>query len=143
MKLISAFTLLIALSSGAVCFAQELDAASKEALAKTQQLLTTPAEREAAISKSPGGQIADGQIKALAGTQANTDEIYKITSDIFASMVAETGGDPVKMQALMDKAKNDPKGFADHMNAKDRKAIEDVSHKISVAPNVRQPAGSQ
>ena len=138
MKLLSvtAVSILLLLNS-AVCFAQD------DALANTQQLLTTPALRDAAIAKSPGGQIADRQVQSLAGNQQNTDEMYKISSDIFAGMVAETGGDPVKMQALMDKAKNDPKWFAEHLNAKDRQSIEAMSHKISTAPTTRLPAASQ
>jgi hypothetical protein len=111
-----------------------LDAASSEALAKTQDLLKTPALRDAAIQKSQGAQLVDTQVKSLGGNSANVDSIYGLSSDIFEDLVKESHGDPLKMQELLSKAKDDPKGFAEHLSDKNKRALRDVAGKIGGAP---------
>lgn len=121
--------------------AEELDSASTEALSKTQKLLTTPNLRDKAIHESAAAQTVDAQVRALAGNEANTEQIYGLSNEIFADLVKETGGDPVKMQEILSRAKDDPKTFYDHLSEKNRKALHDTSLEISRQPTTnRAPA---
>lgn len=113
-----------------------LDAASIEALTKTQELLTTPALRDGAVQKNQGAQLVDTQVKSLGGNSANVDSIYGLSSDIFEDLVKETHGDPVKLQEFLTRAKDDPKGFAEHLSEKNKRALRDVAGKIGGAPTL-------
>ena len=126
--------LMIAASAG------ELDAPSTAALAKTQALLQTPAEREKVVNETGAAQTVDAEVKAMAGNPANTENIYKLSSDIFADLVKQTNGDPMKMQQILMDAKNDPKAFYEHLSEKNRNSLHDIAGKISDSPAIRKPA---
>jgi hypothetical protein len=139
-----AVALTIAIVPGAsgliMAVAGELDAASTAALGQTQVLLQTPAEREKVVNQTAAAQTADAEAKALAGNPANTEDIYKISSDIFADLVKQANGDPQKMQQMLIDAKNDPKGFYERLSEKNRRSIHEISGKISDSPAIVKPA---
>ena len=64
--------------------AEELDSASQDALEKTQNLLNNQAARKEAASRNPDTVRANGAVEKLGGSQANTDAMYGLSSDIFA-----------------------------------------------------------
>lgn len=113
-----------------------LDPASTEALQKTMNLLQSDAVRQEAITKSPDAQAADAQVKAIGGNQANTEAIYQLSSEVFEQLVQQTGGDPVKMQAIIQQAKDNPKAFYEkYFSAQDKAKLQNLSVKISPAPS--------
>lgn len=118
-----------------------LDPASTEALSKTQNLMTNPDLRNAAISKSPDAQLVDTQVQALGGNAANAESIYGLSSAVFEDIVKKTQGDPVKLQELLKQAKDNPKAFADQLSEKNKAALQDIAGKISDSPTTaRNPA---
>jgi hypothetical protein len=110
-----------------------LDAASAEALTKTQALLRDPQKRAQAASANSQAQFVDKQTQALAGSSENTDAIYDLSADILESLVLKTNGDAAKMKELMDQAKNDPKGFAEKLSPEQRQKLKEISQKIPVS----------
>jgi hypothetical protein len=117
-----------------------LDAASTDALAKTQQMLQDPEMRNKVVGDSASAQTVDSQVKSLAGNPQATDEIYKISGQVLEDLVKETGGDPVKMMQIMNQAQSDPKGFLSHISQQNKDAIHSVATQIDSAPTTRQPA---
>src|ERR1700752_1581768 len=84
--------------------AEEPDAASQEALAKTQQLLNTPELRDQAIDQSASAQAADRQVRSLVGGGAGRDEVYHLSGEVMNDLVMQTGGDPQKMKQILEQA---------------------------------------
>jgi hypothetical protein len=92
--------------------AEALDPAVADALNKTQSVITNPSERAKVIQTDPKAKAATQQVSILAGTPENEQKIYSLASDIFGSLVKETGGDVNKMQALIEEASKNPSAFA-------------------------------
>lgn len=88
----------------------DLDKASTEALDKTKHLLVNPQEREKALQADPKGREADQKLKALVGSEKSED-VYKMASEIFDRLTKEAGGDPQKMQKLLEEAQKNPQSF--------------------------------
>jgi hypothetical protein len=117
-----------------------LDAASSEALQKTVIDLKNNSNRKALIKVSPDAQRADSQVQSLAGNAANTDAIYSLSSDIFEKIAQASGGDPAKMQEIMNQAKDNPKAFYEkYFGAQEKAKLRQVSGKISSSPTMAQP----
>jgi len=111
--------------------AEGLDPASQEALKQTTQLLRNPIERNTQISKDTKAQMIDRQVQSLAGSEMNTEAIYGLSADIMAELTEKTHGDPVKMMEILEKAKNDPKGFAESLSPKNRAQLKTISTQIT------------
>lgn len=131
-----ALLLLLSLGGGLTpALAEELDAASAEALKKTQELLKNPALRQQAIKADPNARSADAQAHALDASGVTGDAIYGLSSEIFEDLVKQANGDPIKMQEILLQAQKDPKGFAERMSEKNKRALRELSGKAVVAPN--------
>src|SRR5882762_7823000 len=91
--------------------AEELDSASTEALSKTQSLMQSHEDRESYFKDHSDAKAADKKIDDLTDDPATKDKLYDTSSDIFAGMVKETGGDVGKQKELLDQAAKDPEAF--------------------------------
>lgn len=89
----------------------DLDSSQKEGLKKTQDLLTNSKERDKALANDPKAKDIDAKAGALAGSSANKEEMYSISSELIEKIVKQTDGDPAKMQQLLNEAQKDPKAF--------------------------------
>lgn len=107
--------------------AQELDPASMEALTKTQDLLKNPAIRQQAIQGDAAAQAADAQVRALAGRGIAPDQVYELSNDVMADLVKQTGGDPAKMQAIVERAKADPASLKQYLSEPSREKIRQLA----------------
>lgn len=82
---------------------------SSSALQQTQDCLKN---KTCDAAKTEAGKAADKKaLEAVAGNLAAQQELYNISADIMPILVQQSGGDPAKMQALMQKAQADPEGF--------------------------------
>lgn len=99
------FLLVLGMSSQAIYATDVEDAA----LGETQDCLL---KQNCDSMKTPAGMAADQRALAAVGGDANKkQDLYAISADIMPTLMQMTGGDPVKMQALMAKAETDPEGF--------------------------------
>ncbi len=113
----------------------ELDANSHSALESTKSLLTTPTERQKAISQDPKARDVDKKVDALAGGSENKEDIYKLAAEIMDKIVQETNGDPEKMKQMMHEAESNPKAFYEKMFSAEQKAkARAVANKIEKRP---------
>ncbi len=115
----------------AVAFeSSELDSASQKALDETQQLLKDKSARENEIGKDSRTQYVDKQVKSIAGSSENTEAIYGLSSDVMEELVKKTGGDTTKMMEILDKAKNDPEGFAKSLSPETQAKLRGLAGKV-------------
>jgi hypothetical protein len=112
-------------------FASDLDAPSTEALAKTQQLLTTPTSRDRAIrEEGDKAHKADAFARDIAGSQANHEAMYQVSSQIFAEITQASDGDVDKMQEKLTQAMANPEGFFNGLSETNKKAVRELSEKV-------------
>ena len=117
-----------------VARAQSLDPASQEALDQTLRLLLDPAARRAEVSRSPQGVAADQQVRALAGSEALSQEVYALAGQVLSELVQNTGGDTQKMLRALDRARTDPAAFAALLSPATQQRLRELAVKLSDKP---------
>ncbi len=122
---------LLALAAVGGVAAQPLDSTSQDALNKTLQILLDPGARSAGLAKNPEGTAIDQQVRALAGSDALTQEFYAVAGQILTELVQNTGGDAQKMLQVVERAKTDPAGFAAMLSPATQQRLRDLSVKLS------------
>jgi len=85
---------------------QVLDAASAEALSKTQEVLRDPDARGKFLREAPAqaAQVDRGVESMVGGDAAKKEEVYDLAADVFQDLVRQSGGDPAKMSEILQKA---------------------------------------
>lgn len=107
-------------------------AATQQALQQTQQMLRDARLRDEAVQKDPQARAAHETARKAAGSEQNLNAMYDLSADVMETVNKESGGDPVKMQKLMNEASKNPEGFAKRFTPAQRaklKAIADQSAK--------------
>ena len=122
---------LMALAVAGEVAAQPVDPTSQDALTKTLQILFEPSARSAGLAKNPEGAAIDQQVRALAGSDALTQEFYAVAGQILTELVQNTGGDAQKMLQAVERAKTDPAGFATMLSPATLQRLRDLSVKLS------------
>ena len=117
-----------------VARAQSLDPASQEALDQTLRLLLDPAARSAEVSRSPQGVAADQQVRALAGSEALSQEVYALAGQVLSELVQNTGGDTQTMLRALDRARTDPAAFAALLSPATQQRLRELAVKLSDKP---------
>lgn len=113
-----------------VGLANSLSAEDKEALRKTQEVLNNPQLRQDYLSKASDGQKVGNKLNAVTKDPKQQNEIYNLSSEIFADMVKEAGGNEVKLMELLSNAQKNPKGFANSLKPEHRQKLKSLGHKI-------------
>ena len=122
---------LIALAAVGEAAAQALDPSSQDALNKTLQILLDPGARSAELAKNSAGTAMDQQVRALAGSDALTQEFYAVAGQVLTDLAQNTGGDAQKMLQAVERAKTDPSGFAAMLSPATQQRLRDLSVKLS------------
>jgi hypothetical protein len=122
---------LLALAAASPAEAQALDPSSQDALNKTLQILLDPNARAGEIAKNSQGTAVDQQVRALAGSEALTQEFYAVAGQVLTELVQSTGGDTQKMLQAVERAKTDPTGFAAMLSPATLQRLRDLSVKLS------------
>ena len=113
--------------------AESLDSPSLEALTKTVELLRDKDKRSKAADENTATRFVDRQAKSISGTEENYEEMYAIAAEIFTQLVKESGGDVNKMKEKMNRAKQNPRSFAEEIERKMpqiRARIKLLSHSV-------------
>ena len=119
------------LAAAAPLGAQGLDPASEEALSATLRMLTDPALRNPEIAKNPQAAAIDKQVQALMASEQLRQEFYALSTQIFDELTRNSGGDVGKMSEALNRAKNDPAGFAAMLSPQTLQRLRELSIKIS------------
>ncbi len=108
--------------------AQASDAETVEALQKTQSVLNNSKDRNDFIKNNGKAKDADDfALKAAGGDANKKNEIYNISSEVFAELVKANNGDMAKVQQQLMEALKNPEGFANSLSPELRKKIRSVS----------------
>ncbi len=110
--------------------AQTLDPRTAEALAAALQVIQDPALRQAAIVKDSKAVEADRQVRALAGSDKVTQDFYEFAIDIFVDLMQSAGGDMMKINETLDRAKADPAAFAATLSPRNLERLKELSTKV-------------
>jgi hypothetical protein len=122
---------LLALAVAGAAAAQALDPSSQDVLDKTLQILLDPNARAGELAKNSQGTAVDQQVRALAGSDALTQEFYALAGQVLTELVQNTGGDAQKMLQAVERAKTDPAGFAAMLSPATQQRLRDLSVKLS------------
>ena len=121
----------MALAAASEPAAQPLDPTSQDALSKTLQILLDPNARGGELAKNSQGSAVDQQVRALAGSDALTQELYAMAGRVLTELVQSTGGDTQKMLQALERAKIDPAGFAAMLSPATQQGLRDLAVKFS------------
>lgn len=111
-----------------------------EALRNTQQLLRNPSEREKAIANDPKAVEADSKAKQLLGP--NTEKAYELSAQLMQTIVAETNGDPQKMQQLMQELQSNPHALEKYLTPAQRDMIRQMASDVEKSKGLAPASGS-
>ena len=118
-----------------------LDAASQEALEKTQRMLENAQSREAAIQKTGDRAVeVDQRVKELGGSADQTQKIYQLASEIFGDLAKEAGGDPIKLMQMMEAAQKNPEAFGNKLSPAAKAKIHQLSLELPASQQQQAPA---
>lgn len=87
----------------------QADEAMDSALQQTQDCLRQ--QNCASANTDAGKAAAQKALEAVDGNADNMQELYTISADIMPILLQQTGGDPAKMQAIMQNAQANPEAF--------------------------------
>jgi hypothetical protein len=105
-------------------------ARADEALDQTQALLRDPTARAAATRGDAKAQALQKNIDTMSGAPANSEKIYGLSAEVFAELVAKTGGDVGKLQQLLSDAQKNPEAFANSLSPEIKEKIRGVASDI-------------
>ena len=125
---------LIVLAAAGPGAAQPLDSTSQDALNKALQILLDSAARGGEIARDSQGAAVDRQVRALAGSDALTQELYAVAGQVLTELVQAAGGDAQKMLEAVERGRTDPAGFAAMLSPATQRRLRDLSVKISDKP---------
>ena len=120
--------ILAAILLGSAALAGEpapLDAASAEALSKTQEVLRDPGAR--------AGQVDRGLESMVGNDTAKKEEVYDLAAEVFQDLVKRSGGDPLKMSEILEKAQKDPAAFGKTLSPAQLERIKQLARELEGA----------
>ena len=115
-------------------FAEPLDAPSQQALEQTLELLNNRHQRQKAVSGSQAARSAQNKALSLVGTEQNLDELYKISGEIFKTLVNQNGGDTEKMNSRLDRANQNPAQYYQTLTPAQKQMIKELADKLQSPP---------
>ncbi len=111
-----------------------------EALRNTQQMLRNPAEREKAMANDPTALQADSKAKQILGP--NTEKAYELSAQLMQTIVAETNGDPKKMQQLMQELQSNPHALEKYLTPAQRDMIRQMASDVEKSKGLAPASGA-
>lgn len=108
--------------------AETLTNEQQKALGGAIQELTDPSKREAAIKNDPKAVKSDQMVKEVGGEYS--EEIYQLAGKVMESLASEAGGDPEKMEKILEKAQKNPEAFANTFSDEQKRMLNQLSKKI-------------
>ncbi|MGZ5051075.1 MAG: hypothetical protein ACXWF8_08530 [Methylobacter sp.] len=121
------FKLLIFLA--AAIFVQNIYADDlTSALQQTQDCLRN---QNCAAASTDAGKEADRKLlEAVAGNAGDKQALYNLSADVMAVLFQQSGGDPAKMQALLQNAQTDPERFLNSLTPEMKAKIGNIASEI-------------
>lgn len=110
----------------------DLNANDQDALRKTQEIMTNPAERRRVTEKDAEAKKADDQVLSMfGGNQEMSQEVYELAAEVFAQVAAEAKGDPLVMQQKMGEFQRNPSAFANSWTPTQKAKLKELADKLN------------
>lgn len=107
------------------------DPRTAQALGQTEDLLRNERQRTELFKKDQRAKGTDDEVQSLTkGNQAQTQEIYSLSADIFGPLMESVGNDPAKAMELLQKAQSNPQAFYESLPDTIKARIKGVSSQI-------------
>ncbi len=136
MRLLITFLILIPLGASA----DDLSEHDSKALQDTKSFLKDRSSRDAFIKNDKKAKDVDAKVEALAGSGQTKEEIYGLAAEVLERIVAETKGDPQKMQQLLLEAEQNPQQFYQkYMNDRQKAKVREIATDIEKSGRINQP----
>lgn len=107
--------------------AEDFSAAVKD----TQNLLENPARR-------PQDNAAVQKVKQLGDPRGQSEEIFKLSSQVFEKMAKDLQGDPAAMQKFLDEASRNPAAFAEQFSPEQKQRLKEIGDQLAT-PSTLKP----
>jgi hypothetical protein len=117
------FLVLMILSSTIV----KADLETQTAVQEVQKQMHNPKFHQEAAKFSPQAKQVEVQVKGLAGTPENEQEIYNLAAEILGNMKDSS---PQEMQKILEEAQRNPSSFAEKFTPEQRKKLEEIAQKL-------------
>ena len=104
--------------------------AISDPLGQTQDLLKDPQKRNTFIQQESQANDVDKKVNQIAGSPEVSNQIYGLSADIFAEIHKMTGGDPEKMNKLLQDAAKDPSILGNALGADQKKKLKEIATQI-------------
>jgi len=112
------------------------DEETQAAVKTVQEQMKSPKFHKDAAKESKEAAAVEKQVKELAGSEANEQEIYNLAADVLGNMKDLT---PEQMTQLLQEAQNDPQGFASKFSPEQRRKLKELAERIPAAQKKRNP----
>jgi hypothetical protein len=112
--------------------------AFSDPLGQTQDLLKDPQKRNAFIQQDTQANEVNKKVNQVAGSPEVSNQIYNLSADVFAEIHKITGGDPEKMNKLLQDAAKDPSVLGNALSEDQRKKLKEIATQIETA-NQKRP----
>ena len=109
----------------------QLDKNQQEALRKTQDMLRSPAARGDAVRADPKARAANQRVESLGRSPKNTQRMYEISADVLGEVTARGGGDPARMNQVVEQAQRDPAAFLQSLPPEQQAAIKQLAEELA------------
>jgi hypothetical protein len=118
-----------------------MDAATTEALHKTQQGLIDPAARAKMMEGDAKAQAQDAKVRAVLGD--HSEGAYQLSAQLLETLVQKTNGDPQKMQELVNQLMANPQMLEQYLTGQQREQIRKMASEIEGKKGSTPVSGSR
>lgn len=104
------------------------EAMAQQAVGQTKQMLTDPKERAKYLSTDPTGKKQDEKVRELLGSQS--ENAYELASQLTTTIFNKAGGDPKKMEEIVNSLASDPQALEKLLTPAQREAIRGMASEV-------------
>lgn len=117
----------------------ELKSDDADSLQKTQNFLKDKAAREAFIKDNPEAQQHVNQMNSLGMSANQQNEIYGVSSEIFAQLIKENNGDSIAVSKMLLEAQKNPEAFYKSLSPESQAKIKAMGFQLEEKKSANNP----
>ncbi|MBL7672010.1 MAG: hypothetical protein JNM39_16095 [Bdellovibrionaceae bacterium] len=103
-------------------------AIAQQAVGHTKNMLTDSTERAKYMSTDAAAKKQDEKVRELLGSQ--TENAYELASQLTKTISEKAGGDPKKMEEIVNSLVSDPKSLEKLLTPAQREAIRSMASEV-------------
>lgn len=112
------------------------DEETRAAVQEVQKQMHSPKFHQDAAKTSPEASQVQDQVKKLAGSAENEQEIYNLAAEVLGNMKDQN---PDEMIKLLQEAQRNPEAFAKNWTPEQKKKLKELSDRLPAASAQKKP----